>query len=133
PRLGRLARQLPALVEEMFNGMDNFVGSCRAAGIAANKITGRRVLLHRSSVGIESDSRVLALDAKPKLMFTSPPYAGVHVLYHRWQYRGRKETAAPYRIANVLDGAGGSFYTAGSRTPTGLKNYFETMGGVFKS
>jgi hypothetical protein len=55
------------------------------------------------------------------------------VLYHRWQYRGRKETPAPYRIASVVDGAGASFYTAGSRTPTGLKNYFQIITDVFKS
>ena len=57
----------------------------------------------------------------------------MHVLYHRWQYRGRKETAAPYRIADVHDGEGGAFYTAGSRTPTGLRNYFLTIRNVFKS
>jgi len=133
PRLARLAEKLPELIEEMFYGLDDFVGSCRAAGVPANKITSRRLLRHRSSVGIEKDAAFLATDASPRLVFTSPPYAGVHVLYHRWQYRGRKETAAPYRIANVLDGAGGSFYTAGSRTPTGLKNYFATITNVFGS
>jgi hypothetical protein len=47
----------------------------------------------------------------PKLVVTSPPYPGVHVLYHRWQVLGRKETAAPYWITESNDGQGASFYT----------------------
>ncbi|HZW31572.1 MAG TPA: DNA methyltransferase, partial [Isosphaeraceae bacterium] len=47
----------------------------------------------------------------PKLVVTSPPYAGVHVLYHRWQVLGRRETAAPYWITESNDGRGASFYT----------------------
>jgi hypothetical protein len=67
------------------------------------------------------------------LVLTSPPYPGVNVLYHRWQYRGRKETPAPYWIANVQDGCGQSFYTGGSRTPTGLRNYFNMIVNAFRS
>ena len=47
----------------------------------------------------------------PKLVITSPPYPGVHVLYHRWQVLGRRETAAPYWITESNDGQGASFYT----------------------
>ncbi len=47
----------------------------------------------------------------PKLVVTSPPYPGVHVLYHRWQVLGRRETAAPYWITESNDGQGASFYT----------------------
>jgi hypothetical protein len=47
----------------------------------------------------------------PRLIVTSPPYPGVHVLYHRWQVLGRKETAAPYWITGSNDGHGASFYT----------------------
>ena len=133
PRLRRLAQRLPNLVEEMFDGMDQFIDSCRAASVPANRITGRRILLHRSAVDLQDDASIRMARARPNLVFTSPPYAGVHVLYHRWQYRGRKETAAPYRIAHAHDGEGGAFYTAGSRTPTGLRNYFFTIRNVFKS
>lgn len=66
-------------------------------------------------------------------MLTSPPYPGVHVLYHRWQYRGRKETDAPYRTANVVDGSGTSYYCGGSRTPAGQRNYFDMIVGAFQS
>lgn len=43
-------------------------------------------------------------ERRPKLVVTSPPYPGVHVLYHRWQVLGRRETAAPYWIAASNDG-----------------------------
>ena len=43
---------------------------------------------------------------RPKLVVTSPPYPGVHVLYHRWQVLGRRETAAPYWITESNDGQG---------------------------
>lgn len=61
---------------------------------------------------------------RPRLVVTSPPYPGVHVLYHRWQIKGRREVPAPFWIAGGLDGNGASYYTMGSRTPTGLDNYF---------
>lgn len=63
----------------------------------------------------------------PRLILTSPPYPGVHVLYHRWQVNGRKETPAPYWIANCLDGNSASFYTFGDRKNKTLEDYFENM------
>ncbi len=63
----------------------------------------------------------------PRLILTSPPYPGVHVLYHRWQVNGRKETPAPYWIANCLDGNGAAFYTFGDRKQRRLEGYFESM------
>ncbi len=64
---------------------------------------------------------------KPNLVLTSPPYPGVHILYHRWQIKGRRETPAPFWISGQLDGKGLSYYTMGSRTPTGINNYFESI------
>jgi hypothetical protein len=52
---------------------------------------------------------------KPKLILTSPPYAGVHVVYGRWQILGRRETPAPFWIANSRDGHGPAHYTFGDR------------------
>ncbi len=61
---------------------------------------------------------------KADLVVTSPPYPGVHVLYHRWQVDGRKETPAPYWIAGCLDGKGDAFYNFGSRKQASLDDYF---------
>jgi hypothetical protein len=53
------------------------------------------------------------------------------MLYHRWQIKSRKEVATPYWIADQLDGHGPSYYTMGSRTPTGLDTYFRSIEQAF--
>lgn len=58
------------------------------------------------------------------LVVTSPPYPGVHVLYHRWQVDGRRETPAPYWIAGCNDGQGASFYNFGDRSEAAADTYF---------
>jgi hypothetical protein len=65
-------------------------------------------------------------ESKASLVVTSPPYPGVHVLYHRWQVDGRRETPAPYWIANCNDGQGASFYNFGDRHEEDLTTYFES-------
>jgi hypothetical protein len=69
----------------------------------------------------------------PTLILTSPPYPGVHMLYHRWQVGGRRETAAPFWIANCLDGKGESFYTFGGRKERQLATYFKTLRSAYAS
>jgi hypothetical protein len=133
PRRRKLARRLPELVEEMFVGLREFRDACRRASVSSGGIVRNRILLHRSAVGLEDEPIFHESSVRPRLVFTSPPYPGVNVLYHRWQYRGRRETPAPYWIANVADGYGQSFYTGGSRTPTGLRNYFSMIVGAFRS
>jgi hypothetical protein len=88
--------------------------------------------LHRSAIGVEDEKRFRMIGI-PKLILTSPPYPGLHVLYHRWQVRGRRETAAPFWIAGTLDGDGASFYTFGDRKQSGLEKYFETVRLAFRS
>jgi len=67
----------------------------------------------------------------PRLILTSPPYAGVHVLYHRWQVEGRRETPAPFWIAGCRDGHGESFYTMGGRHQEDLADYFKGITTAF--
>ena len=133
PYRNYLTERLPRLVEEMLSGLDDLVECCRESGTPKNAITGRRLLLHRSTVGLEEDSRLRHVIGRPRLVLTSPPYPGVHILYHRWQYRGRRETPAPYWIANVPDGSGAAYYCGGSRTPTGMRNYFRMIRSAFSS
>lgn len=92
----------------------------------------RVVCLHRSAVGVETE-RIFSEIGAPRLILTSPPYPGLHVLYHRWQVRGRRETAAPFWIAGTLDGDGASFYTFGDRKAKGLETYFENARDAFSS
>jgi DNA modification methylase len=68
---------------------------------------------------------------KPKLVVTSPPYPGIHVLYHRWQVLGRRETAAPYWITESNDGKGASFYTFCDRRAQDQTPYFDRLRKCF--
>jgi len=70
-------------------------------------------------------------NTKAKLILTSPPYPGVHVLYHRWQLLGGKETAFPFLIAGELDGHGESYYTLGGRHAKGRSTYFDRIARIF--
>jgi len=88
--------------------------------------------LQRSVIGAEHD-KLLAAAGPPSLILTSPPYPGLHVLYHRWQVRGRKETPAPFWIAGTQDGNGASFYTFGDRKQSSMTRYFETLLAAFRS
>ncbi len=102
---------------------------------AAVKANGERPvveIINRSAAGIEGDERLRARNA-PRLVLTSPPYPGVHVLYHRFQVDGRKETALPFMIANKLDGAGSSYYTMGDRKYPELKTYFDNIRATMAS
>ena len=64
---------------------------------------------------------------KVSLVVTSPPYPGVHVLYHRWQVNGRRETPAPYWIAGCNDGQGASFYNFGDRDEAAADTYSQDL------
>jgi hypothetical protein len=89
-------------------------------------------ILHRNAAGLEDDERLTEMGA-PRLILTSPPYPGVHVLYHRWQVDGRKEAPLPFMIANKLDGAGSSYYTMGDRRYPDLRTYFEKIKATMSS
>ena len=70
------------------------------------------------------------------LVVTSPPYPGIHMLYHRWQVDGRRETPAPYWIAACNDGQGASFYNFADRRRGAADSYFDeslrTLRGIHR-
>jgi hypothetical protein len=88
--------------------------------------------LHRSVIGVEHETLVTRQGA-PQLILLSPPYPGVYVLYHRWKVQGRRETPAPFWIANSLDGSGMAYYTLGDRKQQDLKRYFIEIRQAFTS
>lgn len=100
------------------------VQSCTSRPIALS--------LNRSAAGAENE-KLVQQACPPKLIVTSPPYPGIHVLYHRWQVDGRREAPAPFWIAGKLDGAGSSHYTMGDRKNPGLRSYFESLKESFRS
>ncbi|MFZ5792575.1 MAG: DNA methyltransferase [Pseudomonadota bacterium] len=101
------------------------------ARVRANNAV-RAICLNRSASGLEQEEIFRSIPA-PRLILTSPPYPGIHVLYHRWQVDGRKEAPAPFWIANRLDGAGSSYYTMGDRKYPNLKTYFDNLRTAFSS
>lgn len=67
------------------------------------------------------------------LIVTSPPYPGIHMLYHRWQVDGRKESDAPYWITATNDGAGAAFYNFADRRREAEDRYFDKAERAFSS
>lgn len=114
--------------KEMLDGMAAYASA--REGVAAD--TTSPVCMLGSAVELHSHEQLQDY-WPPKLILTSPPYPGVHVLYHRWQIRGRRETAAPFWIANELDGNGESYYTFGSRKRHHEAVYFDYLRECFRS
>jgi hypothetical protein len=125
PSAKEFRAQLLIHLEQMIEGIREFSSKIedgtRSNGMSALPLS---LCLNRSVVGIENDPQVKD-KPPPKLILTSPPYPGVHVLYHRWQVKGRRETPAPFWIANSFDGSGESFYTFGHRKEQNLTRYFD--------
>lgn len=99
----------------------------RKLDVPPSEIHRRRKLLCLPVKDIGKDKRIIRNWIPAKLVLTSPPYPGVHVVYNRWQVHGRKETSAPYWIINSPDGNGLSYYTLGDRKQKYLKNYFDHL------
>lgn len=93
-----------------------------------------RIVLNNGNADVIDLLPIFMKDKKrAKLIVTSPPYPGVHVLYHRWQVDGRRETPAPYWIANRSDGQGSSYYSFGNRKSHDSGVYFLTALETLKS
>jgi hypothetical protein len=119
PSFSEFRAMLVEIAGQMVEGareLKTAVGECKAAV---------RVL-HREAASLHEHPAISDMPP-PRLLLTSPPYPGVHVLYHRWQVDGRKEAPLPFMIANKLDGAGSSYYTMGDRKFPELRTYFENI------
>ena len=76
----------------MLSGLRQFVARCKLVGIHKHEITPHRFLFNRDTVCFHEEPLFRVLRGRVRLVLTSPPYPAVHVLYHRWQVKGRKET-----------------------------------------
>ena len=113
---------------EMATGLRGFRVARHRADKAAG-ITLRRQVVQERSAETLGEGRLLAQLGSPRLVVTSPPYPGVHVLYHRWQMAGGRETSAPFWVAGVRDGQGASNYTLADRH--NVDGYFERHKSAF--
>lgn len=131
PPTKTLIEQLTKQVLEMLDGIDELVSMTRDRGIHKNKITGERKLYLGSLDDLATKKALARMKSRIRLVLTSPPYPGVHVLYHRWQVNSRKETPAPFWLAGLQDGHGESYYTLGGRSESGERNYFTRLKQIF--
>lgn len=111
-------KKLSAIAEEMLESNRTFSEQTRLSRGCATILNMDAAQLDKSSVFGSGKQKV-------SLVVTSPPYPGVHVLYHRWQVDGRRETPAPYWIAGCNDGQGASFYNFGDRREAAADTYFK--------
>lgn len=91
------------------------------------------ILLNHSAAELATLSP-FADGRKAHLVVTSPPYPGIHMLYHRWQVDGRRETPAPYWMTDCNDGQGSAYYNFADRNRAAETAYFgeslKTLKGV---
>lgn len=112
---------------------DYVSGVATANELPRCQLSSMRRVINRSSEECGEDGRIPESWLPAKLVLTSPPYPGVHVVYHRWQILGRKETPAPFWLANQRDGAGESHYLLGPRDEDELVTYYARLKSVFSS
>lgn len=117
--LGDFRGKLIELGQEMLGSIRSFTGQARRHG---QKIEATIMNIDAADL---TNVDFFQQREKVSLVVTSPPYPGVHVLYHRWQVDGRRETPAPYWIAGCHDGQGASFYNFADRRINSLNKYFE--------
>ncbi len=121
-------------VANMLEAATSFTGKLREKRPhESGSYSGCRRLLYRSAAGIEDDRRVPCEWIPPRLVLTSPPYVGIHVLYHRWQIQGRRETPTPYWLADCQDGHGEIHYTFADRRRKEISHYMAQLRACFRS
>ncbi len=133
PSNKELKQKLSLELDKIFLGLEKFLNACQESGFTKQEILSGRKLLNRSSIGIETENKIEELIKKPRLVFTSPPYPGVHVLYNKWQIASRKETFLPYYISGMSDSQPEAYYTLGGRSKAGVVKYFDLITQSFLS
>lgn len=119
PSLDEIRARIVSAYQGMVAGLDELAATLRCNGQGPPT----PVLIHGTASGLPSNIP-FSDGVKADLVVTSPPYPGIHILYHRWQVDGRKETPAPYWIADCDDGRGASFYNFADREREDEDNYF---------
>lgn len=128
PSSAEFRQRVEATTYELLAGANELLEALNAATAPTKK----PVLRERDAEEIHLDQKVL--HAGPvDLVVTSPPYPGIHMLYHRWQVDGRKETDAPYWITAQNDGCGTAYYNFADRRRNAEDKYFEKAERSFGS
>jgi DNA modification methylase len=109
--LGDFRIKLAETATQMLHAIKEFSTEGREIGFGIRS----RKLMSCPASELAKQSFFKKRDRKVDLVVTSPPYPGIHILYHRWQVDGRRESPAPYWIADCHDGQPTSYYTFGDR------------------
>jgi DNA modification methylase len=134
PRKSALKKEFSIKLRVALDEFDSFLGNASfAASTQRSRLHTRRRIFQGSAEDSVIHQRIPSSWLPAKLVVTSPPYPGVHVVYHRWQVLGRRETPAPYWIANQRDGAGESHYLLGPRSEPQLTTYYKRLHSVFSN
>ena len=128
PTADEFRNQLTSTIEDFITGIKALQDDLKCFNS-----TSRAICLNEDASKLNFQENSNELGRRPSLVITSPPYPGVHILYHRWQILGRKETAAPYWITGTPDGHGVSFYTLGGRSKKGVNRYFNSIKKTYKT
>lgn len=126
PTAAEFRARVVTTAAEMLAGMSEVTETLSDAGVEPHT----PVLRQNDAERIDRDARIRAAGLAD-LVVTSPPYPGIHMLYHRWQVDGRKETDAPYWIAACNDGCGSAYYNFADRRRKAEDKYFEKAEASF--
>jgi DNA modification methylase len=124
--LSDFRKKLAESTHDMLESITLFSEQARQSG-------GRATILNGDAEELDQTPFFREDKRRASLVLTSPPYPGVHVLYHRWQVDGRRETPAPYWIAGCSDGQGASYYNFGDRREAAADKYFRTSLATLKA
>ena len=131
PSLVTFQQKMGNNLRDMFGGMARLLAEFKEHAKSKERMTAWRRIISRSAKDFANTAALPEEWPSPQLVVTSPPYPGVHILYHRWQIKSRKETPAPFWIAGQRDGHGESHYTFGGRHRT-KEVYFDILIDCFK-
>lgn len=134
PPVRKFRAHFLSALDDMIAGMREFSGVSREnTGLGCSYSSVHCLPLHGSAINLPQHLPHKHQPIQANLVVTSPPYPGVYVLYHRWKVQGRKETPAPYWIADSRDGHGQAHYQFGDRRQQGLHKYFQGICDSFKA
>lgn len=132
PSAGQFRNYVAQTAARMLDGAGDFARVARKADrYSRSGGKNRTICLQSKAAGLADYVRTSGRSS-PKLIITSPPYPGVHILYHRWQVRGGRETPAPFWIAGKLDGSGETYYQMYALR-AGLNCYYKGIQETFTS
>lgn len=132
PSYSDFLKRLQRYTEEMLSANEGLRNCFIQNGWETSKVSKARLIKRSPAELIHLDNRLRNF-GKINLVITSPPYLGVHVLYHRWQIQGRRETAAPFWIAKLNDQLTTSQYTFAHRHTKQTSKYFLRALSAFAS